>query len=54
MNLFVWPAALRSVSSCVGLHRPWQRLARKLGEPELQTMLAGAVYLARVRVPAKL
>ncbi len=53
VNLFVWPAALRSVSSLAGLHRPWQQLARRVGEPERQTMLAGAVYLARARVPAK-
>jgi ubiquinone/menaquinone biosynthesis C-methylase UbiE len=53
VNLLVWPAALRSVSSLAGLHRPWHKLARKVGEPERQTMLAGAVYLARSRVPAK-
>jgi len=53
VNLFVWPAARRSVSSLAGLHRPWQKLARRVGEPERQTMLAGAVYLARARVPAK-
>jgi SAM-dependent methyltransferase len=53
VNLFVWPAARRSVSSLAGLHRPWQLLARRVGEPERQTMLAGAVYLARARVPAK-
>jgi demethylmenaquinone methyltransferase/2-methoxy-6-polyprenyl-1,4-benzoquinol methylase len=53
LNLLVWPAARRSVSSLAGLHRPWQQLAHRLGEPELQTMLAGAVYLARARVPAR-
>jgi hypothetical protein len=53
VNLFVWPAALRSVSSFAGLQRPWQRLARKVDTLERQTMLAGAVYLARARVPAK-
>jgi ubiquinone/menaquinone biosynthesis C-methylase UbiE len=53
VNLFVWPAALRSVSSFSGLQRPWQRLAHRVDELERQTMLAGAVYLARARVPAK-
>ena len=53
VNLFVWPAAWRSVSSLAGLHRPWQKLAQRVGEPERQTMLAGAVYLARARLPAK-
>ncbi len=53
LNLLVWPAARHSVSSLDGLHRPWQQLARKVGEPERQSMLGGAVYLARARVPAK-
>ena len=53
INLFVWPAALHSVSSLTGLHRPWQLLARKVGEPETQTLLGGGIYLARARVPAK-
>jgi len=53
VNLFVWPAALHSVSSLSGLQRPWQRLARKIGEPETQTLLGGGIYLARARVPAK-
>jgi ubiquinone/menaquinone biosynthesis C-methylase UbiE len=53
LNLLVWPAALRSVSSLAGLHRPWQTLADRLGETERQTMLGGMVYLARARVPAR-
>lgn len=53
LNLLVWPAALRSVSSLAGLHRPWQTLACRVGEPERQSLLGGAVYLARARVPAK-
>jgi ubiquinone/menaquinone biosynthesis C-methylase UbiE len=52
VNLFVWPAAMRSVSNLAGLHRPWQELARQLGEPELRTMLGGGAYLARARVPS--
>lgn len=51
VNLLVWPAALRSVSSLTGLQAPWQRLARLLGEPELRITLGGGVYLARLRVP---
>lgn len=51
VNLFVWPAALRSVSSLAGLHRPWQRLAGLLGEPQLRQMIGGGVYLARLRAP---
>jgi ubiquinone/menaquinone biosynthesis C-methylase UbiE len=51
LNLFVWPAALHSVSSLSGLHRPWQRLADRIGEPEVRTMLGGGVYLARAQVP---
>jgi ubiquinone/menaquinone biosynthesis C-methylase UbiE len=54
VNLLVLPAALRSVSSLAGLHRPWQELARRVGEPERQTLLAGGVYLIKARVPAKL
>ena len=53
VNLLVLPAALRSVSSLNGLRQPWQRLAQRLGEPELQTTLAGAVYLARAHMPAR-
>ncbi len=54
VNLFVWPAALRSVSSLAGLQQPWQRLASLLGEPELRQMIGGGVYLARLRVPGNL
>jgi SAM-dependent methyltransferase len=53
LNLLVWPAALHSVSSLAGLRRPWQRLADRVGEPEVRTMLGGAVYLARARVPGR-
>ncbi len=46
VNLFVGPAAWRSVTSLDGLHKPWGKLAQHLGEPKLQQMLAGGVYLA--------
>jgi SAM-dependent methyltransferase len=54
VNLFVWPAALRSVSSLAGLDQPWRPMARLLGEPELRSTLGGGVYLARWRVPGGL
>jgi SAM-dependent methyltransferase len=50
VNLFVLPAALRSVSSLSGLQRPWQRLARLTGTPELRSLLGGGVFLARCKV----
>lgn len=54
VNLFVWPAAVHSVSSLAGLDRPWRRLAQRLGQPELRSMLGGGVYLARMTVPHRL
>jgi ubiquinone/menaquinone biosynthesis C-methylase UbiE len=51
VNLFVWPAALRSVSSLAGLHRPWSHLEQRIGRPELRHTLGGGVYLARFVVP---
>lgn len=51
LNLLVWPAARHSVTSLAGLQRPWQRLARLVGEPQVRTLLGGTVYMARVRVP---
>ena len=46
LNLFVLSAALHSVSSIDGLDRPWSGLARHIDELQVDTMLAGAVYLA--------
>ncbi len=51
VNLFVIPAALRSVTSFAGLRQPWQRLARVYGQPEVETVLGGGVYLARWHAP---
>jgi ubiquinone/menaquinone biosynthesis C-methylase UbiE len=51
VNLFVWPAALRSVSSLAGLHRPWRHLEQRIGRPELRHMLGGGVYAARFVLP---
>jgi ubiquinone/menaquinone biosynthesis C-methylase UbiE len=53
VNLFVWPAALRSVSSLAGLHWPWRHLEQRLGRPELRSALGGGVYLARFVVPPR-
>jgi hypothetical protein len=46
VNLFVWGAALRSVSSMRGLERPWDLLAERI-ELEVEELLLGAVFLAR-------
>jgi ubiquinone/menaquinone biosynthesis C-methylase UbiE len=53
INLFVWPAAARSVTSFAGLHKPWAKLAALIGEPEVQTVLGGGVYLMRGHTPRK-
>ena len=47
VNLFVWGAALRSVSSLRGLDRPWGFLAERLRDLEVEKLLLGAVFLAR-------
>jgi ubiquinone/menaquinone biosynthesis C-methylase UbiE len=51
VNLFVWPAAIRSVSSLAGLHQPWRHLQQRIGRPELRYTLGGGVYLARFVLP---
>jgi len=51
LNLFVLPAAWRSVSSLEGLGCPWDRMARHLGPPQLRHALGGCVYLARWQLP---
>ena len=45
VNLFVWGAALRSVSSLRGLDRPWSLLAERVREFEVSSLLLGAVFL---------
>jgi len=47
INLFVLPAALRSVSSLAGLEAPWALLQQQLGALEGEPRLLGAAYLAR-------
>ena len=47
INLFVWGAALRSVSSLQGLDRPWSLLAERVPGLEVDDLLFGAAFLAR-------
>ena len=46
LNLFVFGAALHSVSSLAGLTRPWSLLAEHLGAMQVEALMAGAVFLA--------
>jgi ubiquinone/menaquinone biosynthesis C-methylase UbiE len=47
INLFVWGAALRSVSCLRGLDRPWSFLAERVRDLDVDELLLGAVFLAR-------
>lgn len=53
LNLFVFSAALYSVTTLAGLDAPWRRLAGRLDDLELDAMMGGAVYVAsgRLRPP---
>lgn len=53
VNLFVLPAALHSVSSLEGLDEPWSELARLIGALQVDSTLAGGVYIASGRTPAR-
>jgi SAM-dependent methyltransferase len=46
VNLAVLPAALHSVTSLEGLNRPWSKLADALEQLHVESLLAGAVYIA--------
>ena len=46
VNLFVFGAALRSVSSLAGLSQPWSLLAGHLSDMHVEPLMAGAVFLA--------
>jgi len=46
VNLAVLPAALHSVTSLEGLNRPWSKLADALERLQVESLLAGAVYIA--------
>lgn len=45
-NLFVWPAALHSVTSLEGLSEPWSLLRERLGVLRVQSTLMGGAYVA--------
>lgn len=47
VNLFVFGAALHSVSSLSGLAQPWGVLAERLDHLEIDSTAAGAVFIAR-------
>lgn len=49
VNLFVWGAAWRSVSSLQGLERPWSLLAERVEQLDVQNLMLGAVFLATAR-----
>ena len=53
VNLFVFGAALRSVSSLAGLNEPWSLLARHLNGVRVEPLMAGAVFLASGVVPGR-
>ena len=46
VNLFVLPAALRSVTSLEGLHKPWSHLESLVRIAQVESLLGGGVYLA--------
>ena len=55
VNLFVFGAALHSVSSLAGLGAPWSLLGARLDRLQVDSTAAGAVFVARgtVRAPAQ-
>lgn len=46
-NAFVLLAAMYSVTSLEGLGHPWDKLARRLSEFEVQSALMGGIYIAK-------
>ena len=53
VNLFVFPAALRSVTSFDGMDRPWGLLEDQVGRMNVESRLLGGVYVASgVRAPS--
>jgi ubiquinone/menaquinone biosynthesis C-methylase UbiE len=49
VNAFVLGAALHSVSSLAGMAQPWSLLAERLDAIEVESTLAGAVFIAHGR-----
>ena len=53
VNLFVLPAALRSVTSLDGMDQPWRLLQDQLGPMHVESRLLGGAYIAsRVCAPS--
>ncbi len=50
VNLMVWGAALRSVSSLEGLSRPYSLLAERVAGLEVKDLLGGGVFLATAHI----
>jgi ubiquinone/menaquinone biosynthesis C-methylase UbiE len=46
INLFVLPAALRSVTSLDGMDQPWRLLQDQLGQMNVESRLRGGAYVA--------
>jgi demethylmenaquinone methyltransferase/2-methoxy-6-polyprenyl-1,4-benzoquinol methylase len=46
-NAFVLLAAMYSVTSMEGMGHPWDKLARRLTDVEVRSMLTGGIYIAR-------
>ena len=53
VNLFVLPAALRSVTSLDGMDQPWRLLQDQLGQMRVESRLLGGAYIARGSKPKK-
>lgn len=50
-NLFVWGAALYSVTCLAGLAEPWDLLAARLRDVQVRTRGFGGIFVASGRVP---
>ncbi len=46
VNLFVWPAALYSVTSLEGLRKPWSHLEALMSDLRVESLIGGGVYVA--------
>jgi hypothetical protein len=46
VNLFVLPAALRSVTSVDGMGQPWRLLQDQFGQMHVESRLRGGAYIA--------
>lgn len=50
-NLFIWSAAMHSVTSLEGLGAPWSHLELRVAALTVDTMLLGSVYIVRAELP---